>query len=399
MPVLETLVRQAYEHGQANLITAETLDLSRHLSSAVLERHASAGTLSAIDHAIDSLERHPRLSRLRETAYRLAEGEDAAAICDHLVPIIGGERGSAMMAALYLLACDHAGRAPELQVTTALNWCAALQRLFDDLAPEKLETFLRPLLNAYPEMGFLRELEEIIAYTPRSGGNFRDIMEASVQLAPARDAHHAPLVVALSGGEGRLGLPHTILHRWFAARPAHMLYLRDRSGRFYGEGIDVLGESWEAMREAVRSLAGLLSADEVIILCNSAAGIPGLRLGMQLGAKRVAAFSATPHGAGRPAGPRGTPEQRMHALDRDMPLLRDDRRAGPGAEMLIVHAADNRQDTAIAEKLAADLDLRLLRLPGRNRHNTILEAMREGVLGDILAWLTDASAELPDGGP
>ena len=37
------------------------------------------------------------------------------------------------MGALYLMACRNAGETPKLPIATALNWCAALQRLFDDL--------------------------------------------------------------------------------------------------------------------------------------------------------------------------------------------------------------------------------------------------------------------------
>ncbi|GEM_PF-6525901 len=395
MRELDKLVEQANANGQAILVPRAHWTMCGHLAQQVANRSQRDGPIAAVDFAADRLESNMRTSRLRNAAYALISGEAAGEIAEHLENRLRNEGGTAMMAALYTLACHQAARSPDLKLTSALNWCAALQRLFDDMPVERLETLIKPACSLYPDMGFLRELKEITELTPRLPSRFTDTMEASVQLVSAADTNARCLVVAMSGGEGRLGLPHTILHQWFAAQPAHMLYLRDTTGRFYHHGIEALGADWPAMIEGIQTIAAQMECDEVAILCNSAAGIPGLRAGMQLGARRIVAFSPRPHGNGRPAGPNGSSEARMAALNRDLPNLTSDWAGSTQPEILIVHGDTNKQDKLFAGIMADTLPSQRWALPKRNRHNALLEAMREGVLADIIAWLTGTQDTLP----
>lgn len=178
-----------------------------------------------------------------------------------------------------------------------------------------------------------------------------------------------------------------------------MLYLRDATGRFYHHGIEVLGADWPAMIEGIQTIAAQMECDEVVILCNSAAGIPGMRAGMQLGARRIVTFSPRPHGDGRPAGPHGSPEARMVALNRDLPNLTSDWAGSTQPEILIVHGDTNKQDKLFAGIMAEALPSQRWALPKRNRHNALLEAMREHVLADIIAWLTGTQDTLPSTTP
>lgn len=388
MPGVDGLVDQAREQGQGFLAPQAHWVTCGHLARRVQNRAEREGALAAVDLAVDQLEQHMRTSRLRNAAYALVTGQAAAEIAEHLETRLESEGGSAMMAALYTLACFQSARSPNLKLASALNWCAALQRLFDDMPVERLEVLIKPACAMFPDMGFLKELQEITQLTPRVPSPFKDVMEASVQLVPAGAAEARCLVVAMSGGEGRLGLPHAILHQWFAREPAHMLYLRDLSGRFYHHGIEVLGAGWPAMIEGIRKIAAQMECEEIVILCNSAAGVPGMRAGMQLDAKRIVAFSPRPHGAGKPAGPNGSTEERMAALERDLPNLSSDWATSSQPEILIVHGDTNKQDTLFAGIMADTLPSRRWALPKRNRHNALLEAMREHVLADIIAWLT-----------
>lgn len=142
------------------------------------------------------------------------------------------------------------------------------------------------------------------------------------------------------------------------------------------------------MIEGIRTIAAQMECEEIVILCNSAAGVPGMRAGMQLDAKRIVAFSPRPHGAGKPAGPNGSTEERMAALERDLPNLSSDWATSSQPEILIVQGDTNKQDTLFAGIMADTLPSRRWALPKRNRHNALLEAMREHVLADIIAWLT-----------
>jgi hypothetical protein len=392
---LDRLIEQAREHGQGFLSPNVHWVMCGHIARQVRSRTQRDGPIAAVNFAAERLERHMRTSRLRTAAYGLVTGEAAAEIAEHLEGRLANEGGSAMIAALYTLACHQAARSPNLNLVSALNWCAALQRLFDDMPVDRLETLIKPACAKFPDMGFLKELQEITDLTPRVPSPFADTMEASVQLVPAADQSSKRLVVAMSGGEGRLGLPHTILHQWFAAEPAHMLYLRDLTGRFYHHGIEVFGADWPTMIESVRTIAAKMGCQEIVVFCNSAAGVPGMRAGMQLGAKRIVAFSPRPHGAGEPAGPQGGMEERRSALDRDLPNLTNDWAASSQPEILIVHGDTNKQDKLFASIMADALPSQRWALPKRNRHNTVLEAMRERVLADIISWLCGTKSTLP----
>ena len=60
-----------------------------------------------------------------------------------------------------------------------------------------------------------------------------------------------------------------------------------------------------------------------------------------------------------------------------------------------MHGDTNKQDKLFAGIMADTLPSQCWALPKRNRHNALLEAMREGVLADIIAWLTGTQDTLP----
>ncbi len=150
-------------------------------------------------------------------------------------------------------------------------------------------------------------------------------------MVSAAETEDASLIVALSGGEGRLRLPHTILHRWFAGKPIHMLYLHDRSGAAYVNGIDVLGKDWQAMKDGIGTIVGALACSETSVLCNSAAGVPGPASCSTAWRRPCRGLQPqTSMAQAGPRGPSGTEEQRRRqALERDLLNLLADQAQAP----------------------------------------------------------------------
>ena len=353
MRELDKLVEQANANGQAILVPRAHWTMCGHLAQQVANRSQRDGPIAAVDFAADRLESNMRTSRLRNAAYALISGEAAGEIAEHLENRLRNEGGTAMMAALYTLACHQAARSPDLKLTSALNWCAALQRLFDDMPVERLETLIKPACSLYPDMGFLRELKEITELTPRLPSRFTDTMEASVQLVSAADTNARCLVVAMSGGEGRLGLPHTILHQWFAAQPAHMLYLRDTTGRFYHHGIEALGADWPAMIEGIQDDCRTNgNVTKSPFSATAPQEFPAFGRACSLAPDALSPSVRVRTATAGPAGPNGSSEARMAALNRDLPNLTSDWAGSTQPEILIVHGDTNKQDKLFAGIMA-----------------------------------------------
>ena len=111
MREIDTLVDEARRRGQSAVAPVAHWTMTGHLARKVRTRSERDGATAAADYAVERLEDHTRSSRLRNAAYALASGDHAAEVARHLEERLASEGGSAMMAALYLLASQQAGLA------------------------------------------------------------------------------------------------------------------------------------------------------------------------------------------------------------------------------------------------------------------------------------------------
>jgi hypothetical protein len=126
----------------------------------------------------------------------------------------------------------------------------------------------------------------------------------------------------------------------------------------------------------------------VATLGNSAGGLPAVRAGIELGARRVVAFGARIRDDRSDSPDEGGRE----VLDAIVRLMTD---APHLPEIACVFGGDNQRDRQAAQALPCSPRLRLLSITGLQRHNPMAELIRLGLLAPVLAWLTGAAERLP----
>ena len=117
---------------------------------------------------------------------------------------------------------------------------------------------------------------------------------------------------------------------------------------------------------------------------------PAFGRGMQLGARRIVALQSA--SARQRTGPRAQTVALKRAWPHSIatsPNLTSDWAGSTQPEILIVHGDTNKQGQAVLPALwPTPCRHNAGHCPSGTRHNALLEAMREGVLADIIAWLT-----------
>jgi hypothetical protein len=336
-------------------------------------------------------------AELRETVIAtVTNPRRGRALLPVLERMVKGSPGAVVPLALYLQAALSAGRAPNIDLASWVRWAGAFQWLFRDQPPELLRAVSRELTERFPEPAFLRELAELTASAPPihlGAAPFRDRLGASAQFAPASEAGASTLLVCFCGRNGQIGLPVHYFQRWVQRLPAHALYLRDSTDRFYESGIAEFGNDWASLLEFVRAIAGVLGVERIAAYGSSMGGFAAVRAGAELGAARVVSMSGrTAHdeelNQAAPETLEAGRQQWRRLIEAPLRTLR----APP--EIACVYGAENRFDLEDARALEGLPGVRLVPLPEYRRHNTGIKLAADGGLERVLAWVVGATDEL-----
>lgn len=355
---------------------------------------------AAIRVAVPRLIARGRDAAMRDAVFAaLDDAPTRQALLPFVEHVIGQLPTPVVLAGLSLVGRARQGEDAPYGLASPLVWTAALQWLFEDLAPEFLREISARLLARFPNQEFLAELDGALAAVPPpvAGDGFRDRILDPAQLALSADRSSRVLLVCFCGFDGRIGMPLGFFHRWIARLPVHALYLRDPAERFYRDGLPGIGPDRAAIVRFVRAVAGELGVRSAGVYGNSMGGFVAVGVGVAIGAARIVCASGRMPGTDR-ARRRGTPEAELAAArQRGAAAVAERFAAAPRApQTLCVYGAGSRADVADAESIAHLPGVRLMPLPERRRHNSGLELAKSGHLHGLLAWLAGTAAAPPD---
>ena len=193
--------------------------------------------------------------------------------------------------ALQLQIAAAAGEDVDFSRASRISWKLAAGTLLDWGEVDALGVFLPEMIKLYRGSFFFTYLERLFAAIPAGQPPFVDDPRAFVQVAPHAGAD--TVVFAFTGGSRRLGIPVTIMQRFFAARGVHVVYLRDANRQMYRNGVTGLGGSRATSLDALRAIASDLGATRIVTFGASMGGYAALWYGLDLGAEAVLALSAS----------------------------------------------------------------------------------------------------------
>ncbi len=287
-----------------------------------------------------------------------------------------------------------------LATATGLGAAALLQAL---IAQNRLDAAAAYAAAAHRHFGadapigglwrYLRSLPPATAGMP-----FHDDPARDVQIVRRAEARGVLLVFC--GAAQRFGAPLNIMHRWFAALPFHIVYLRDRHRIFYLHGVASLGAGLAATIAGCRALVAGLGGGRTLCVGNSAGVYGALLIGRRLDAEAVLAFSG-PTDLSRSADEQARRQSRLPPV----PDPFDAARLGLGAlyrdagapRVRLFYGAANENDAWHAARMAEVPGAQVVPIPGQAAHDSLGPLIREGRFAEQLAWLDDPG--IPAGPP
>jgi hypothetical protein len=248
----------------------------------------------------------------------------------------------------------------------------------------------RAMAARYPEHAYPRGVVALLDAMPPATGQpeFIDDQGKDVQIAARPGA--TDVVLVFCGFNGRMGGPLGLVHRWLAAMPASLVYLRDENRRFYLDGIRSLGPRQDTLA-ALRGIAASLGARRIACCGNSAGVFGALHYGLELGAAAVVGF----------AGPTNldpgfnahlqlkawTREAAASGLTAAIDLRAAYAAAARPPQALLVWGSENWDDRLQAEYMAGLPTVRQAQLVGYRGHNVVTTLIRTGRLPAVLEHL------------
>ncbi len=185
---------------------------------------------------------------------------------------------------------------------TRITACSRLIRLglFDEAEPPLAE-----LVHDAQVAGEARKLLAICRQLKRWGvvGKFERYASSDpdgsapvgldeTEVVIARRPGARKVIFVFTGKAKQLWVSIHVLHQLLPAEDCHVVYLNDRNGSCYLDGVFGLGSTYAEAVAALRSLIASLGDPRVYCIGHSAAGFPAIRYGYDLGADAVLAFSA-----------------------------------------------------------------------------------------------------------
>jgi hypothetical protein len=235
----------------------------------------------------------------------------------------------------------------------------------------------------------LASLRLLVANTPaplRPG--FADDMARDVQVVPTPGAACALLV--FTSGFHKFQAPLNLMHRWFGLLGASVVYLRDFNRLFYLQGVGSLGNSYADTLTGLRRIVDTLGATKIACVGASSGSYGAMRLGLDLGAKRVLCL----------AGP--------SMFDDSIPdLLAQERLCGPFPQPIdkrrlnlalpyamaphpprlrLVFGADHPTDRREAANMRRLSAVERIPLPGLAHHSVVPRLVTDGTFSAHLQW-------------
>jgi hypothetical protein len=273
------------------------------------------------------------------------------------------------------------------------DWIIVVERLFQAGELAVVEHTVRHLHAANPRVRFLRFMCCLFDRLPAAGGQppFHDDPDRDVQIVRREGAD--TVILLFCGFGEKLGLPLTVMHRWFGRLPAHLIYLRDFRRQFFLRGIGPLGRNREATLHELRRVMEDLGARRVLCYASSAGVFAALCYGAALPADAVVCLAGptnlsnefNAHSKGGRRMGRVSQEAGRAGLELDARRIYEAAARPP--QTLFLFGADNWDDRIQAENLRDLPTVTLRAVPGTARHNLMLDLIERGEFDAVLDWL------------
>ena len=185
-----------------------------------------------------------------------------------------------------------------------------------------------------------------------------------------------------------------LVHRFLAAFPVNIVYLRDETACLSLAGNRAFGEDYGACVAGIRALCEARGWRDAWALGLSSGGFPALRYGLDLGLRGVLSFSGPtdltpgPGLAKRHPDERALAEKAPHMAVDLLPLMRA---AARRPRMLLCYGEGNAYDAAQAQRFAGLAETELVPFAGFAGHSTFMEAGRLGQLRALAARLIETA--------
>lgn len=270
-------------------------------------------------------------------------------------------------------------------------WFLALNTLIARGALDEAAYAAARLQEAYPQVGMFLRSRSILERLPDAVDDigftrFVDRPDEDVQIVRRQGA--TTVLFAFTGRYGILGLPLSVIHRWFGQAGFHVVYLRDRRDTAFCGGIAPLGRDRSETAGALGRIADGLGAERRVCYGNSSGGFGALLYGLDLSASAVLAVGAAT----------------------DMTAAAIDARVGnrirvaPGPDLRALYLAaprrprvtlcygeENAEDAHSARHLDGVPGVHLAGIPSYDGHDLVAELIRRGRFGCLLSDLAGAS--------
>lgn len=224
--------------------------------------------------------------------------------------------------------------------------------------------------------------------------SFRDNPDAEWQYvpAPAGASGGDRLLLVFCGMAQRFGgCPLSLLHLRFGRLGVHLLYLRDRHGSFYLNGLDHDDHDLGATIARIQSLIEQQAIRRTLAIGISSGGFGALHWGLQLPAQGILSLA----GPTDLTGLLPTLRERQQGLGIPHEHQADAWSASAAARLRaadtkpsfrLIHGADNPNDAGFAEDLGHPLPpyVAVEPLPGVSAHNVLPALVASGRLSSLL---------------
>lgn len=339
-----------------------------------------------------------RTTHEKALARSLLDGErpaDTAALKALDAALLRGSTDPTLHAAVLLLACS-AGGDLRLERSRPKRWVLGLDELID-CGHVDAAAYAAPRLNAaFPWIPYLANMTMVLRRVPAAVGHGRqplvDNRDSDVHVVPMPGAD--TIVFAFCGIGHRLGLPLSLVDRWFAQLDSHVVYLRDRRRVGFTRGIPALGHDLATTFDGLIALAGDLGGRRVFCTGTSAGASGALRDASALGAERVLALAPITGGpndlltiAPDPLSGEETPWGDL------VPFYRD----GAGVRARVMYEAGNAGDRRHSLRLAGSPNVSVEAIPDWESHHVVSGLIRFGRLSRVYSWLTSKDDVLEPG--